>query len=1289
MKKLMFCTVLTAGSLCAANLNWNVLEGDFGLGANWDTGNPLTADDYGMIANGGISTLSDGDYTCQRVDLGNGGTGTLRQTGGILTCSNYPSIGYNGATGTYLLSGGTLTVNGVLRIGRRGQGIFRITGGTVYVSGNTEMGRYGEANNNELLITAGVYNQTGSNLVVGWEGSATATVSGTGTINVEPAAGIIIGNAAAAGTLNLSTGGTLVVPAISLPNASGTFVFDGGILRVNKSSPSATPLINGTGTVTISANGAFIDTQAFDATIKADITSTSGGGITKSGSGVLTLAGNNTYGGTTTVSEGTLAARGPESLPGYNQPGRVVVADGASISLGVGWTPGDVDILRANITYLGSGEVPITSDCEYDTSSGDLTISDDLTPSTGLVKSGANMLALTGHNTFVEPALVREGTLQADFGQGLDADFPVILNGGTLSSASGEITAPLGEEGSKILVPSGAEVAGFTARTVPLTVNLGGEGAPIVYNSDLFPPFTLVLNGADADQPLTLMNGLDVNGTNCYVQSYANTVTFRGDITDSVGTGRFYKNGAGQAIFSNSTDVARIYLEGTGDYTFAPGSILSGTYVKCNANVHYTFDRATVSIPSGDGFNVYNGTVDLLEGTELSVNNLRLQAGKTILYPDAVINTTTDVRLNTATFIQNGGTLNSQSTGETFRIGDGTGTTGTFILNDGEVNAAYTISLGYNGNGTLEVNGGTVNATQYIMMGHQTVSQNNILRVNGGQILMASQTKGYFAVGYRGSAFAEIGHEGYMRVPYVVFVGRGEACTNSILRLMSGGLLETAEVGGKGSAGVSRVFELNGGTLRAMEKGSGSYNTAGANLVAGLTDFVMGRQGGTIDTAGLDRILAQPMTATNDPGYFSEGLVHRWSFNGTLTDDYSDAIAVASGDFTTDGSVYTLAGGAWGTSQIDLGANLIPTEGPVTIEIWANSKSAQTNSRIFDIGDSEQDFFMANWSNGTDTGSEKFEVRFNNVQVVTNGGLGGYTANGSRQYHIAFVIEQQVDGSWIITGYKQYDTGETRATATLIPPAGWSPAVMKQSHFYLGHSQFPNDNDANVSYNEVRIWNRALSQEELSANAAAGPDSVEMGTIDPANSANGVFRKCGQGALMLTGANTFDLPTVIEEGELMLGTDASLPADQPVAIFADASLSLGGGSTTFAALTGNGTLLNGELTLTDGLYPGDDENIGTLCVADTASVTGTLHVKTNLEGESDKLVVEGPCDLSALSLEVEDLNALSPGKVYTIIEATSIQGSFAASNLSGTRWIATAHDGVVKLMTGGTLMLLN
>ncbi|MBP5321298.1 MAG: autotransporter-associated beta strand repeat-containing protein, partial [Kiritimatiellae bacterium] len=427
MRKLLVCAMMTAGSLYAATMNWGVFEGEYGLGSNWTEGSVPETDDYGFIANGGIATLSDGTYSCQRVDIGNGGNnGTLRQTGGSLTFSNYPSIGYAGATGTYLLSGGTLTVNSILRIGRHGQGIFRITGGTVTVSNNTEMGRYVEANDNELTITDGIYNQTGGSLVVGWEGSATATVSGNGTIVVEPAASITIANAAATGTLRLSTGGTIVAPAISLPNAGGTFVLDGGTLRVNKNSPSDTPFINGTGTVTISNNGAFIDTQEFSAMVKSDISSQeSGGSLTKSGSGTLTLAGNNTYGGTTTVSEGTLAVRTPDSLPGYDQPGRVIIAAGAFISPGVGWTAAQIDTLRANVTYLGSGEVPILSNCEYDTSAGDLTVAEDLNLSVPLVKSGANMLALTGHNTFVEPALVREGTLQADFGQGLDADFPV------------------------------------------------------------------------------------------------------------------------------------------------------------------------------------------------------------------------------------------------------------------------------------------------------------------------------------------------------------------------------------------------------------------------------------------------------------------------------------------------------------------------------------------------------------------------------------------------------------------------------------------------------------------------------------------------------------------------------------------------------------------------------------------------------------------------------------------------------------------------------------------------
>ena len=42
----------------------------------------------------------------------------------------------------------------------------------------------------------------------------------------------------------------------------------------------------------------------------------------------------------------------------------------------------------------------------------------------------------------------------------------------------------------------------------------------------------------------------------------------------------------------------------------------------------------------------------------------------------------------------------------------------------------------------------------------------------------------------------------------------------------------------------------------------------------------------------------------------------------------------------------------------------------------------------------------------------------------------------------------------------------------------------------LGHSFFTGDNDASATYNEVRIWNAALSESQLTANAIAGPDVV-------------------------------------------------------------------------------------------------------------------------------------------------------------------------------------------------------
>ena len=81
-------------------------------------------------------------------------------------------------------------------------------------------------------------------------------------------------------------------------------------------------------------------------------------GLTKLGSNTLTLTGNNTYAGSTTVSMGTLAIVSTAALPGYLAPSMLTVGNSADLTLsvgGTGWAATDVgNLLSAN----GSGFAP-------------------------------------------------------------------------------------------------------------------------------------------------------------------------------------------------------------------------------------------------------------------------------------------------------------------------------------------------------------------------------------------------------------------------------------------------------------------------------------------------------------------------------------------------------------------------------------------------------------------------------------------------------------------------------------------------------------------------------------------------------------------------------------------------------------------------------------------------------------------------------------------------------------------------------------------------------------------
>ncbi len=160
-------------------------------------------------------------------------------------------------------------------------------------------------------------------------GSGTGDVKGTLTMDggsVSMAAGTsraltLGGQAGNTGTVNLN-GGTLSVRQVVKGNVDATanFNFNGGTLRA-VSSGSAATFMTGLTRANVRNGGAFVDTNGFNLTIGQALEhsniggdNASDGGLTKKGSGTLTLTGTSTYTGATTIQAGTLALTGTASI---------------------------------------------------------------------------------------------------------------------------------------------------------------------------------------------------------------------------------------------------------------------------------------------------------------------------------------------------------------------------------------------------------------------------------------------------------------------------------------------------------------------------------------------------------------------------------------------------------------------------------------------------------------------------------------------------------------------------------------------------------------------------------------------------------------------------------------------------------------------------------------------------------------------------------------------------------------------------------------------------------------
>ena len=313
-------------------------------------------------------------------------------------------------------------------------------------------------------------------------------------------------NAAVSGNIGIASGQTLTLAS-------------GGLLETAAVGANPVNISGGTLSTGNSADLIFIQNNtAASLTVSSAIAS--GNGVTKSGSGALILAGNNTYTGPTTVNSGTLALGGASTvgngsavtvMPGATLDLRSSTASTqsfgslSSISTAGGVGGGNV-ILGSSISTLTVG-----SNNASTVFSG--VIQDGVGSAAGLTKSGTGVLTLGGSNTYTGGTYINAGTLLLGNG-GFIAGSVNVGNGSAVAmlAGSGEVGNVSVDSTSTtkygILEPGTPAVGPFTIQTAGLlttnSLSLAGTNTHVNFllGSPAVPGSTY--STVDVDGNLTL-----------------------------------------------------------------------------------------------------------------------------------------------------------------------------------------------------------------------------------------------------------------------------------------------------------------------------------------------------------------------------------------------------------------------------------------------------------------------------------------------------------------------------------------------------------------------------------------------------------------------------------------------------------------------------------------------------------------------------------------------------------------------------------------------------------------
>ncbi|EHC7395883.1 fibronectin-binding autotransporter adhesin ShdA [Salmonella enterica subsp. enterica serovar 6,7,[14]:r:-] len=487
------------------------------------------------------------------------------------------------------------------------------------------------------LILSNTGNDYGDTVIDGGILAAKDAASlGTGDVTIAESAtlalsqGTLDNNVTGEGQIVKSGSDELIVTGDN--NYSGGTTISGGTLTADHADSLGTGTIANSGVLQVGEG-------------ELENTLSGSGSLVKTGTGELTLSGDNSYSGGTTISGGTLTADHADSL------GTGAVANSGVLQVSEGELENTLSG-SGSLVKTGTGELTLSGDNSYSggtTITGGTLIADNadslgtgavansgvlqvgegelentLSGSGSLVKTGSGELTLSGDNDYSGGTIISDGTLIADNADSLGTG--AVANSGVLQVGEGELKNTLFGSGSLVKTGTGE---------LTLSGDNTYSGGTTISGGTLIAANVNALGSGDIDNSGVLQVG-------------------EGELKNTLsGSGLLVKTGTGE-----------LTLSGDNNTYFGDTTIAGGTLIAANVNAlgSGNIDNSgTLMLDANGAFKLANvtthsgATTALAAGSTLDAGQFTQEDGSTLSID---LGAATDDAVITADSVTLGGTLN-------------------------------------------------------------------------------------------------------------------------------------------------------------------------------------------------------------------------------------------------------------------------------------------------------------------------------------------------------------------------------------------------------------------------------------------------------------------------------------------------------------------------------------------------------------------------------------------------------------------------------------------------------